>query len=223
MIGTGRTAMGIVQFAEPGPGDVVAVPAAAGGIGTLLVQYARNAGATVIGLAGAPRRPPWPHSPAQASPSTTPTPAGPGGWRSTGASSPSCTTAWAGTSPAPWSACSRRAGGTWCSAGRRRASAATARTSSTASRSASSAPRCSAGQAAATRCGRWSCAPSPRPPRAGSPPPCGASPVPGRRRPPGPGEPGHDRQGRPGALTTRAGAPRKSGAPRPRSPLPCEA
>ena len=56
MIGTGRTAMGIVQFAEPGPGDVVAVPAAAGGIGTLLVQYARNAGATVIGLAGGPAK-----------------------------------------------------------------------------------------------------------------------------------------------------------------------
>ncbi|GEC07829.1 oxidoreductase [Streptomyces spinoverrucosus] len=56
MIGTGRTTMGIVQFAEPGPGDVVLIPAAAGGIGTLLVQYAKNAGATVIGLAGGPRK-----------------------------------------------------------------------------------------------------------------------------------------------------------------------
>ncbi|MFE6285627.1 zinc-binding dehydrogenase [Streptomyces sp. NPDC057877] len=56
MIGTGRTAMGIVQFAEPGPGDVVLVPAAAGGVGTLLVQYAKNAGATVIGLAGGPEK-----------------------------------------------------------------------------------------------------------------------------------------------------------------------
>ncbi|MGX1131536.1 NADPH2:quinone reductase [Streptomyces glaucescens] len=54
MIGTGRTAMGIVQFAEPGPDDVVVIPAAAGGIGTLLVQYAKNAGATVVGLAGGP-------------------------------------------------------------------------------------------------------------------------------------------------------------------------
>ncbi|MEU0008665.1 zinc-binding dehydrogenase [Streptomyces sp. NPDC006314] len=52
MIGTGRTALGITQFAEPGPDDVVVVPAAAGGIGTLLVQYAKNAGAVVIGLAG---------------------------------------------------------------------------------------------------------------------------------------------------------------------------
>ncbi|AWW38919.1 zinc-binding dehydrogenase [Streptomyces cadmiisoli] len=56
MIGTGRTTMGIVQFAEPGPDDVVVVPAAAGGIGTLLVQYAKNAGATVVGLAGGPEK-----------------------------------------------------------------------------------------------------------------------------------------------------------------------
>ncbi|MGV4984403.1 zinc-binding dehydrogenase [Streptomyces sp. NRAIS4] len=56
MIGTGRTALGIVQFAEPGPDDVVVVPAAAGGIGTLLVQYAKNAGATVVGLAGGPEK-----------------------------------------------------------------------------------------------------------------------------------------------------------------------
>ncbi|CUW29445.1 zinc-binding dehydrogenase [Streptomyces reticuli] len=56
MIGTGRTALGITQFAEPGPEDVVVVPAAAGGIGTLLVQYARNAGAHVIGLAGGPEK-----------------------------------------------------------------------------------------------------------------------------------------------------------------------
>ncbi|WP_369170286.1 zinc-binding dehydrogenase [Streptomyces sp. R28] len=52
MIGTGRTTMGILQFAELGPDAVAVIPAAAGGIGTLLVQYARNAGAVVIGLAG---------------------------------------------------------------------------------------------------------------------------------------------------------------------------
>lgn len=54
MIGTGRTTMGILQFAELGPGSVAVIPAAAGGIGTLLVQYAKNAGATVVGLAGGP-------------------------------------------------------------------------------------------------------------------------------------------------------------------------
>ncbi|OIK01177.1 zinc-binding dehydrogenase [Streptomyces colonosanans] len=56
MIGTGRTAMGIAQFADLGPGSVVLIPAAAGGIGTLLVQYAVHAGATVIGLAGGARK-----------------------------------------------------------------------------------------------------------------------------------------------------------------------
>ncbi|CAM5714957.1 zinc-binding dehydrogenase [Streptomyces hirsutus] len=77
MIGTGRTVMGIVQFAEPGPGDVVVVPAAAGGIGTLLVQYAKNAGATVVGLAGGPGKPPGSRRTAPTSPSTTRTRPGP--------------------------------------------------------------------------------------------------------------------------------------------------
>ncbi|MGW4908603.1 zinc-binding dehydrogenase [Streptomyces sp. NPDC004270] len=56
MIGTGRTALGILQFVELGPESVVLVPAAAGGIGTLVVQYAKHAGATVIGLAGGPEK-----------------------------------------------------------------------------------------------------------------------------------------------------------------------
>ncbi|MFJ9595741.1 zinc-binding dehydrogenase [Streptomyces virginiae] len=56
MIGTGRTTLGILQFTDLGPGSVALVPAAAGGIGTLLVQYAKNAGATVIALAGGPAK-----------------------------------------------------------------------------------------------------------------------------------------------------------------------
>ncbi|WP_033322346.1 zinc-binding dehydrogenase [Streptomyces yerevanensis] len=56
MIGTGRTTMGILQFAELGPDSVAVIPAAAGGIGTLLVQYAKHAGAIVIGLAGGPEK-----------------------------------------------------------------------------------------------------------------------------------------------------------------------
>ena len=56
MIGTGRTALGILQFTDLGPDDIVIVPAAAGGIGTLLVQYAKNTGAHVIGLAGGPAK-----------------------------------------------------------------------------------------------------------------------------------------------------------------------
>ncbi|MGW4364257.1 zinc-binding dehydrogenase [Nocardia takedensis] len=54
MIGTGRTTVGILQYADLGPDSVVAVTAAAGGIGTLLVQAAAHAGAQVIGLAGGP-------------------------------------------------------------------------------------------------------------------------------------------------------------------------
>ncbi|MEU7144336.1 zinc-binding dehydrogenase [Nocardia sp. NPDC046473] len=56
MIGTGRTTLGILQFTDLGPDSVAIVTAAAGGIGTLLVQYAKNAGATVIGLAGGPAK-----------------------------------------------------------------------------------------------------------------------------------------------------------------------
>ncbi|WP_406105718.1 zinc-binding dehydrogenase [Streptomyces sp. NBC_01003] len=56
LIGTGRTTMGILQFAPLGPASVAVIPAAAGGIGTLLVQYAKHAGATVVGLAGGPEK-----------------------------------------------------------------------------------------------------------------------------------------------------------------------
>lgn len=56
LIGTGRTTMGVLQFAELGPAAVAVVTAAAGGIGTLLTQYAKHTGATVIGLAGGPEK-----------------------------------------------------------------------------------------------------------------------------------------------------------------------
>ncbi|MEU2788816.1 zinc-binding dehydrogenase [Streptomyces sp. NPDC007100] len=52
MIGTGRTTMGVLLFAELTAAGIAIVPAAAGGIGSLLVQHAKNVGATVIGLAG---------------------------------------------------------------------------------------------------------------------------------------------------------------------------
>ena len=54
MIGTGRTTLMVLGVASPSAEDVVIVPAAAGGIGTLLVQAAKNAGAFVVGLAGGP-------------------------------------------------------------------------------------------------------------------------------------------------------------------------
>ncbi|MCP3800616.1 zinc-binding dehydrogenase [Allokutzneria sp. A3M-2-11 16] len=52
MIGTGRTTMAVLDAAAITASDVVLVTAAAGGIGNLLVQHARNIGATVVGLAG---------------------------------------------------------------------------------------------------------------------------------------------------------------------------
>ena len=52
MIGTGRTTMAILDVAAITSADTVLVTAAAGGIGTLLVQAARHAGAHVIAAAG---------------------------------------------------------------------------------------------------------------------------------------------------------------------------
>ncbi|SNQ49889.1 Zn-dependent oxidoreductase, NADPH:quinone reductase [Frankia canadensis] len=52
MIGTGRTALGVLDVAELTADDVVLITAAAGGLGSLLVQAARNAGAVAVGLAG---------------------------------------------------------------------------------------------------------------------------------------------------------------------------
>jgi NADPH2:quinone reductase len=51
-IGTGRTAIGVLEVAELTVDDVVLVTAAAGGLGGLLLQAARHAGAFTIGAAG---------------------------------------------------------------------------------------------------------------------------------------------------------------------------
>jgi NADPH:quinone reductase-like Zn-dependent oxidoreductase len=48
----GTTAYAAVRALGLRPGDVVAVSAAAGGVGTIAVQLARRAGATVLGIAG---------------------------------------------------------------------------------------------------------------------------------------------------------------------------
>jgi NADPH2:quinone reductase len=52
MIGTGRTTLAILEVAQVTEGDVALVTSAAGGIGALLVQAVRAAGATAVGLAG---------------------------------------------------------------------------------------------------------------------------------------------------------------------------
>jgi NADPH:quinone reductase-like Zn-dependent oxidoreductase len=48
----GATAWAAVKAVAPGPGETIAVAGAAGGVGSIAVQLARRAGATVIGLAG---------------------------------------------------------------------------------------------------------------------------------------------------------------------------
>lgn len=55
-IGTGRTTAGILKQTHLTADDVMLVTAAAGGIGSYLVQAGRNLGATVIGLAGGPAK-----------------------------------------------------------------------------------------------------------------------------------------------------------------------
>jgi NADPH:quinone reductase len=52
MIGTGRTTLAILEVAQVAAGDVALITAAAGGIGSLLVQAMREAGAVAVGLAG---------------------------------------------------------------------------------------------------------------------------------------------------------------------------
>ena len=54
MIGTGRTTLAVLEVAAIGPADTVLITSAAGGMGALAVQAAKQAGATVIGAAGGP-------------------------------------------------------------------------------------------------------------------------------------------------------------------------
>lgn len=56
LLADGRTALSLIGRAHPGAGETVLVEAAAGGVGTLLVQLARNAGARVVALAGQQRK-----------------------------------------------------------------------------------------------------------------------------------------------------------------------
>ncbi|GAA3678553.1 zinc-binding dehydrogenase [Nonomuraea antimicrobica] len=56
MIVTGRTALEFLDVAALSAADVVLVTSAAGGIGRLVVQYARRLGARVIGAAGGPAK-----------------------------------------------------------------------------------------------------------------------------------------------------------------------
>jgi NADPH2:quinone reductase len=54
LLADGRTALGLLGVAAVRAGDTVLVEAAAGGVGSLLVQLARHAGARVVAAAGRP-------------------------------------------------------------------------------------------------------------------------------------------------------------------------
>jgi NADPH:quinone reductase len=56
LMADGRTAIGLMRAAEVQAGETVLVEAAAGGVGSLLVQFARSAGATVVAAASGPRK-----------------------------------------------------------------------------------------------------------------------------------------------------------------------
>ncbi|MEW2352587.1 zinc-binding dehydrogenase [Spirillospora sp. NPDC029432] len=56
LLADGRTATMMLRAAAPAPGERVLVEAAAGGVGTLLVQLAKAAGATVVAAAGSGRK-----------------------------------------------------------------------------------------------------------------------------------------------------------------------
>ncbi|WP_033222529.1 zinc-binding dehydrogenase [Kitasatospora phosalacinea] len=56
LLADGRTARLLLETAAPAPGERVLVTAAAGGVGTLLVQLAATAGAHVVAAAGGPRK-----------------------------------------------------------------------------------------------------------------------------------------------------------------------
>jgi NADPH2:quinone reductase len=56
LLADGRTALGIHRSAAPAPGEWALVESAAGGVGSLLVQLARGAGARVIAAASSQRK-----------------------------------------------------------------------------------------------------------------------------------------------------------------------
>ncbi len=56
LLADGRTAVGLMRTARPARGETAVVLAAAGGVGSLLVQLAHNAGTRVVAAAGGARK-----------------------------------------------------------------------------------------------------------------------------------------------------------------------
>jgi NADPH:quinone reductase len=59
MLATGRTAVVVLDFVDIGPADVVLIPAAAGGVGGLILQEVRNRGAAAVGAARGQAKVDW--------------------------------------------------------------------------------------------------------------------------------------------------------------------
>ena len=93
-VGTGRTALGVIELEPATADDVVLVPSAAGGLGWLLVQSALAAGATVVAAARGDRTEALAGL-APTSSSTTPSRAGTRRSARRPAASASSTTGWA--------------------------------------------------------------------------------------------------------------------------------
>lgn len=107
LLADGRTARLLLETAAPAPGERVLVTAAAGGVGTLLVQLATaHAAPTSSPPCGGPASSP---SPPNSAPPRPPTTCGPTGPTGSPPSTPS-STAWAARSAAPPSTCSATAG-----------------------------------------------------------------------------------------------------------------
>jgi NADPH:quinone reductase-like Zn-dependent oxidoreductase len=113
LLADGRTATGLVRAAAIKPGERVLVEAAAGGVGSLLVQLAKAAGAEVIGAVAVPARPSWCASLGRTWLSTTGSQTG---LSASAARSTSCSTASAATPPRLRSNCSAVAA-VWSSSG----------------------------------------------------------------------------------------------------------
>jgi NADPH:quinone reductase len=56
LLADGRTALGLIRATDPQPGETVLIEAAAGGVGSLLIQLAHNAGVRVVAVAGGERK-----------------------------------------------------------------------------------------------------------------------------------------------------------------------
>lgn len=111
LLADGRTAMMLMDAARVRPGDRVLVEAAAGGVGSLLVQLAGRAGARVVAAAGGPHKVDFARDLGAHLAVDYAVAGGPSGSRTRPAAWTSSSTASAGPSGVPRSSCSTGAAG----------------------------------------------------------------------------------------------------------------